>query len=298
VGPAGERRPLSATEPRRPDWYADPLGRHSLRYWDGDRWTERVSDGGRLGTDPADAELAEWLAQRGGEQRAAWPGWVAPSSVAVAIAAIAGANLAARLVDDSGASAEVVLAVGGLTLYGALLAFCWFVRRRVGTARGMRFDFAFVFKASDVGWGFLVSVAGRLAAVALVLPLIFIDEDYVVGDTDRFEGVGDDLPVLIGFTIVAVVMAPIFEELFFRGLLQRALEGMFPTALAIGIASLLFGFAHLSTEMGRANVGVVAATGAAGAVLGVTVHVTRRLGRAVVAHAIFNIVPVLTLWAE
>ena len=30
------------------DWYADPRGRHGLRYWDGDRWTARVADGGRM----------------------------------------------------------------------------------------------------------------------------------------------------------------------------------------------------------------------------------------------------------
>ena len=33
-------------------WLADPLGRHELRYWDGERWTEHVSDGGAQATDP------------------------------------------------------------------------------------------------------------------------------------------------------------------------------------------------------------------------------------------------------
>lgn len=27
-------------------WFADPTRRHQLRYWDGTRWTENVSDGG------------------------------------------------------------------------------------------------------------------------------------------------------------------------------------------------------------------------------------------------------------
>lgn len=34
------------------DWLADPTGRHELRYWDGEEWTEHVSDGGQQGTDP------------------------------------------------------------------------------------------------------------------------------------------------------------------------------------------------------------------------------------------------------
>ena len=32
-------------------WYADPLGRHELRYWNGTEWTERVSSHGRQSVD-------------------------------------------------------------------------------------------------------------------------------------------------------------------------------------------------------------------------------------------------------
>ena len=34
------------------DWYEDPLGRYDGRFFDGDRWTERVSDDGVLTVDP------------------------------------------------------------------------------------------------------------------------------------------------------------------------------------------------------------------------------------------------------
>lgn len=34
------------------NWYADPLGRHEVRYWDGSAWTELVATGGVEGTDP------------------------------------------------------------------------------------------------------------------------------------------------------------------------------------------------------------------------------------------------------
>lgn len=33
-------------------WYADPLGRHELRYYDGQKWTEHVSSHGRQSVDP------------------------------------------------------------------------------------------------------------------------------------------------------------------------------------------------------------------------------------------------------
>jgi hypothetical protein len=33
-------------------WFTDPGGRHEFRYWDGQRWTEHVSDRGALAIDP------------------------------------------------------------------------------------------------------------------------------------------------------------------------------------------------------------------------------------------------------
>ena len=33
-------------------WHPDPTGRHELRYWDGSRWTEHVSNQGIQGSDP------------------------------------------------------------------------------------------------------------------------------------------------------------------------------------------------------------------------------------------------------
>ena len=33
------------------NWYPDPSGRHEMRYWDGQQWTEHVSTGGRQSVD-------------------------------------------------------------------------------------------------------------------------------------------------------------------------------------------------------------------------------------------------------
>jgi hypothetical protein len=37
------------------NWYADPTGRHQLRYHNGTAWTEHVSDNGQQSTDPVEA---------------------------------------------------------------------------------------------------------------------------------------------------------------------------------------------------------------------------------------------------
>lgn len=33
-------------------WHPDPTGKHEYRYWDGERWTEHVSDSGQVSSDP------------------------------------------------------------------------------------------------------------------------------------------------------------------------------------------------------------------------------------------------------
>ncbi len=46
-------QPIAAVQAGQ--WAADPFGRHQLRYHDGTRWTESVSDSGVTGFDPAEA---------------------------------------------------------------------------------------------------------------------------------------------------------------------------------------------------------------------------------------------------
>jgi hypothetical protein len=40
------------------NWYADPLGRHEVRYWDGSAWTELVASGGVEASDPLPSTAA------------------------------------------------------------------------------------------------------------------------------------------------------------------------------------------------------------------------------------------------
>jgi hypothetical protein len=52
--PAPAAQPVAAWgQPTGPaGWFTDPGRRHELRYWDGQRWTEHVSDRGTQGVDP------------------------------------------------------------------------------------------------------------------------------------------------------------------------------------------------------------------------------------------------------
>ncbi|HWE55995.1 MAG TPA: DUF2510 domain-containing protein [Acidimicrobiales bacterium] len=41
-----------AMRPPQPGWYPDPARRHDVRYWNGWSWTESVSSGGHVSSDP------------------------------------------------------------------------------------------------------------------------------------------------------------------------------------------------------------------------------------------------------
>ena len=119
---------------------------------------------------------------------------------------------------------------------------------------------------------------------------------------------GVDLVVLV---VAPVIVSPLVEELFFRGLLQRSLAGLLapPTGLRDARASLpsitsvvvtaaLFAFLHVaivSEAPGLALVTVIS-TFAFGLAAGALVAATRRLGGAVVAHIVFNAVAVWLTW--
>ncbi len=48
--PTGD--PFAPPTPPPAAWFADPMGRHEMRYWDGTQWTPHVSTRGVQGTDP------------------------------------------------------------------------------------------------------------------------------------------------------------------------------------------------------------------------------------------------------
>lgn len=86
------------------------------------------------------------------------------------------------------------------------------------------------------------------------------------------------------FWFSAVVMAPLAEELFFRGLLQTYLGTVLRSRfLAIGVASIAFGAVH------AAQPHAVAALALLGAFLGYAYERTGSLAPAVVIHAGFNL---------
>ena len=76
---------------------------------------------------------------------------------------------------------------------------------------------------------------------------------------------------------IAVVGAPFFEELYFRGLVQSTLTARWGFVVGIGVQALLFGLVHLDPENGWGNVGVFVMITLVGTMLGTIRHYTKRL---------------------
>ena len=103
--------------------------------------------------------------------------------------------------------------------------------------------------------------------------------------TDRADG---PLGVILLVLIVGVG-APIIEEIFYRGLLQRSLikRGL-PVAASIAVTSVIFGLSHFQLLQ-------FPGLALAGAVFSVLAQRAGRLGPAIAAHVGFNMVTVVTL---
>ncbi len=88
--------------------------------------------------------------------------------------------------------------------------------------------------------------------------------------------------------LVVVVAAPLAEEVFFQGMLQRTLARRLPIWPTMLITSVLFGVSHVQALQ-------LPALAAFGLVLSVLAHRTGRLGPSIWAHVGFNATTVVAL---
>ncbi len=85
---------------------------------------------------------------------------------------------------------------------------------------------------------------------------------------------------LFNFMLIAVV-APIFEEFFFRGAIYRELRSSTPIWVAIVLQALIFGVFHMNLVQGLYAFGI-------GIILGLVYEWSRSLWVPIIFHAVFN----------
>jgi membrane protease YdiL (CAAX protease family) len=94
----------------------------------------------------------------------------------------------------------------------------------------------------------------------------------------------------IGLLVIAsaVVVAPLAEETYFRGLLFRGLRSQAGVWPAIALSALIFGFAHYEAGNVQGSIYALVVLSSFGAYLAWVLHRRRCLATAVVMHATFN----------
>ena len=194
--------------------------------------------------------------------------------------------LAAMGVDLSGDQDLTIpqLSVSAVAQWSAFAVALIVISQRFGTGEPLT-DYAVAFRPID-----LVAVpAGALAQFA-ALPVLYWPLQQLWPDTFSQEALeerardladsaaGGDVVLLV---LVVAVGAPLFEELVYRGLLQRSLADTIGRWPGLVVASLWFAAIHLApVELPGLFM--------AGMVFGGALHLTGRLGPAMLSHLGFN----------
>ena len=98
-----------------------------------------------------------------------------------------------------------------------------------------------------------------------------------------------DRGYVVSLLVLAVVAAPIAEEIVFRGVVLRGLLSTQQEPWSRSVCrELLFGLAHFDPIRGMGNIGLIMVLSAVGCVLGGAAFLFRRIAPTMIAHAILN----------
>ena len=196
---------------------------------------------------------------------------------AVLVAGITGGIAAAVSGDDDGAVALLGGQVGFWSVLLAVVAIGW--RPSTPHAAAGRFH-------GQLRWVDLVGVPVGVFTQVLLLPALYLPFRSLI-DEDELSAPAEDLlsrvegPGLVAMGIGVIVVAPIVEELFFRGVLLDAMRRRWGTVVAVVASSAFFGATHLQPLQ-------FAGLTLAGLVFAGAVVRTGRIGSAIAVHAGFN----------
>ena len=177
-------------------------------------------------------------------------------------------------------------------LFGGMAGSCIAVSNFAGSGSIVR-DFGWRVRAIDVAWGLATLIASTIVRVAFAL-IVGVDRG---GSDDLRDGLLDHHDVLAVFVVAALIGAPLFEELVFRGVIQRGLTKLTGKYVAIVAQGLLFGFYHVVGAFDLVSVFYVGSLSLIGIVFGVAADRTGRLGPGMIAHFLSNALAMAVLLA-
>ena len=196
--------------------------------------------------------------------------------------------------DKAGDDVGVLLAsvVGqGIGIIGAL----WIVARWKGRG-SLRTDFGLVVRARDWAW-VAAGIGLQIATTIALLPIVNLhgkdDAQEVVKQFEDARG----LQVLL-FSLVVVLVAPLAEELLFRGALLRCLLRRTTPAWSIFLSALIFALVHPLASPTIGSVMAVPALLVLGLVSATAAVRTGNLSASILLHAGFNLLTAIVISAS
>ncbi len=168
------------------------------------------------------------------------------------------------------------------------------VASRVRGARSLAVDFGLSIGWRDVPFGLAVGIAAQFFVSYVVSwPVVRLSgksfDDYEAPArklTDKAHASSWWGIALLA--LVVVVGAPLVEELFYRGLVQRSMLRRWSSPVAVGVTAMVFGLSHFELLQ-------LPALAVFGVILGILAHRTGRLGPGIFAHVGFNATTVVVL---
>ena len=179
-----------------------------------------------------------------------------------------------------------------IPLWLGLLGAVFYASRRKGRGN-LRDDFGFEMRPSDVPIGLVTGLLLQLATIAVTMPvyrLLGIDTDRVGQTAEDLADRAVSAPDVLVLIVMVVLIAPVIEELFYRGLVLRSMERKWGTLVAVLGSSLLFASLHFQWF----DLLPLALAGLAFALMRVRFG---RLGPAIWTHVGFNLIAVISLVA-
>lgn len=221
--------------------------------------------------------------------------WLGPL---VVLAAVVVSGYVAAFYDGPGSVAlDVTVLIGGeLVLLAALLAFGRPVAARAGGWRaGFGLDRV---RAHDwLPWllGFGIVYACRTAVVVVAT---LLSGGRALAESNNLPVGSPTVLSVVVLTLTAVVLAPVTEELMFRGLLLRSFlrrMGFWPAALLSSLVFALFHVHQVDTVLGAVTLALSVGTLGLGNCF--VVRITGRLAPAMMLHATFNALSLVVAFA-
>ena len=252
----------------------------------------------------ADANLPDRYAPPAGMRWGLWEvgiGLVVFVTLGAAFAVIARVVLPEKVFT---ANLEPLGFASALVAYGALVAVIVIASRRLGL-RSLAADFGLRFRPVDLAIGLGVGIVGRIFTVLLTLVTISITG--YTPERGNFVLAADPLWMVLNGVVIAVLVAPVVEELFFRGLLLRAVRNRVlrwrgreqpadaatqkrAVILSVAISSIAFMALHMYQAIGDPTLAIIlgGSTLFVGLLNALVTIRTGRLGGAIIGHMVFN----------